>query len=44
MDQKGFLTGIRSKFFNNKYYAWDVPPVGSDVNEPYIGGAEEVGN
>jgi hypothetical protein len=25
MDDKGFITGIRSRFFKNDYYAWEVP-------------------
>lgn len=44
MDQKGFITGVRSRFFKNNYYAWEVPQIASSSNEPYIAGAEEVGN
>ncbi len=44
MDERGFITGVRSRFFKNNYYAWEVPKLGSDQTEPYIAGAEEVGN
>jgi hypothetical protein len=27
MDEKGFVTGLRSRFFHNGHSAWEVPDV-----------------
>ncbi len=44
MDDKGFITGIRSRFFKNDYYAWEVPQAENEIKDPYIAGQEVVGN
>jgi len=44
MDEKGFVTGLRSRFFHNGHSAWEVPEVANEDNDPYIAGAEEIGN
>lgn len=44
MDEKGFVTGLRSRFFHNGQSAWEVPEVANEVKDPYIAGAEEIGN
>ena len=44
MDEKGFVTGLRSRFFHNGHSAWEIPEVENQVNDPYIVGAEEIGN
>jgi hypothetical protein len=44
MDEKGFVTGLRSRFFHNGHSAWEIPDVANELNDPYIVGAEEIGN
>ena len=44
MDEKGFVTGLRSRFFHNGLSSWEVPEVANEVHDPYIAGAEEIGN
>ncbi len=44
MDEKGFITGIRKKFFKNGQSAWEIPPEPKSGEEPYRGGFNEVGN
>ena len=40
---KGFITGIRQRFFKNGQSAWEVPEVKAG-DEPFRGGFNETGN
>lgn len=43
MDEKGFITGIRQRFFKNGQSAWEIHEVKSG-DDPYQGGFNEIGN